>query len=196
MTSQKKTMTPASDVPYHQIRASFTESTIIVYQAYNSTIADAAIRAQTLAVPEFKVERMTWIKPSFKWMLYRCGWAQKANQERVLALHLTREGWEQALKWSGSKEEGACVRIQWDPERDLKFNPLGWRSIQVGLSGKAVSEGLLGGWIVKVEDVTELAKEIGRLVASNNLKEAGSVLPDENPYDFLHETTRVACGAD
>src|SRR5579859_5385401 len=132
-------------IPYHQIRATFTDSTIIVYQAYNPSIASAAVAAQSLAVPAFKPERMTWIKPSFPWMLYRCGWARKPNQERVLALHLTREGWEQALKWAGRKEDGAWVRVQWDPERGVKFEALGWRSIQVGLSGEAVTAGLMGG---------------------------------------------------
>lgn len=128
-------------VPYHQIRATFSDESIIVYQAYNSAIADAAIHAQTFDVPEFKQDRMTWIKPSFRWMLYRSGWAQKWNQERILAIHLTRTGFEQALKWSGTKEEGASVRIQWDPERDMEFKPLEWRSIQIGLSGEAVKMG-------------------------------------------------------
>jgi hypothetical protein len=93
----------AEALPYHQIRATHTDSTIVVYQAYNATIADAAIRAQTLNVPTFNPERMTWIKPSFRWMLYRCGWARKRNQERVLAIHITRKGWEQALQWSGKR---------------------------------------------------------------------------------------------
>jgi hypothetical protein len=37
---------------------------------------------------------MTWIKPSFLWMMYRCGWATKPGQERVLAIQITREGFE------------------------------------------------------------------------------------------------------
>jgi hypothetical protein len=138
---------------------------------------------------------MTWIKPSFQWMLYRCGWGQKTNQERVLAIHLTREGWEQALKWSGSKEDGKCVRVQWDPERGMKFEGLAWRSIQVGLSGEAVSDGLLGGWVVKIEDYTEKAKRIGELVAEDKVEEAKALLPDEVVYEFLDESARTACGA-
>jgi uncharacterized protein DUF4291 len=27
---------------------------------------------------------VTWIKPSFLWMMYRCGWGKKAGQETVL----------------------------------------------------------------------------------------------------------------
>jgi len=180
-------------VPYRQIRATYTDSSIIVYQAYNHTIADATVQHQTLNVPCFKPDRMTWIKPSFRWMLYRCGWAQKVNQERVLAIHLTREGWEQALKWSGRKEEKACVRVQWDPERGMKLEPLPYRSIQVALKEQAVKEGLLGDWIVKIEDVTDVARKVGELVGEGKLEEAKSLLPAETDYTFLDDSARIAC---
>ncbi|MGH3392166.1 MAG: DUF4291 family protein, partial [Actinomadura sp.] len=41
---------------------------------------------------------MTWIKPSFLWMMYRCGWGTKEGQETVLAIEVTRDGFEWALK--------------------------------------------------------------------------------------------------
>jgi intein/homing endonuclease len=88
------------------------------------------------------------------------------------------------------------VRVQWDPERGMNFEGLGHRSIQVGLSGQAVEEGLLGGWIVKIEDFTELAKRIGELVKEGKVEEARQFLPEEKIYEFLDEEARVACGAD
>ena len=42
----------------------------------------------TLGGPLFNPTRMTWIKPSFAWMLYRCGYSAKHSQERVLKLKL------------------------------------------------------------------------------------------------------------
>ena len=30
-------------------------------------------------------------------MMYRCGWATKQNQERVLAVRITRDGFEEIL---------------------------------------------------------------------------------------------------
>jgi hypothetical protein len=39
---------------------------------------------------------MTWIKPSFLWLMARSGWARKPGQEMVLAVRITREGWEDA----------------------------------------------------------------------------------------------------
>jgi hypothetical protein len=40
---------------------------------------------------------LTWIKPSFLWMMYRSGWATKPGQEHVLAVEITRTGFEWAL---------------------------------------------------------------------------------------------------
>ena len=67
-----------------EVRAVYTDTTITVYQAYSAEVASPALSAGRF-VPPFKRERMTWIKPSFLWMMYRCGWATKPGQERVLA---------------------------------------------------------------------------------------------------------------
>lgn len=69
-----------------EIRAVFDDSTITVYQAYNKYIATAAVKAQTF-VPPFKTDRMTWIKPSLLWMMYRSGWATKENQDITEKCH-------------------------------------------------------------------------------------------------------------
>ncbi len=90
---------------YRAVRALYTESAITVYQAYPDAIADAALAAGTF-VPPFKRERMTWIKPSFRWMAYRCGWARKPDQERVLAVEITREGFE----WARSARQCSVSR--------------------------------------------------------------------------------------
>lgn len=70
--------------PYKQIRARFDAQTIVVYQAFNDAIADAALEAQRFVRP-FSLNRMTWVKPSFLWMMERCGWATKPNQESSTA---------------------------------------------------------------------------------------------------------------
>src|SRR5262245_17011877 len=80
----------------YQIRADYDDTTIVVYQAYRPGIANAAVRAGRFVEP-FSRSRMTWIKPSFAWMMHRCGWATKPGQEHVLALRITREGFEHAL---------------------------------------------------------------------------------------------------
>jgi len=59
-------------MPGRQIRALFSARTVTVYQAYAPEIADPALVAGTF-VPPFRLGRMTWIKPSFLWMMYRSG---------------------------------------------------------------------------------------------------------------------------
>jgi len=85
-------------IPYKQIRAVYDESTIRVYQAYSDSIADSALKNGTFVSPPFKLERMTWIKPSFLWMMYRAGWGYKdSGQKRVLAIDITYDGFAWAL---------------------------------------------------------------------------------------------------
>ncbi|MQR99478.1 DUF4291 family protein, partial [Gluconobacter sp. AC10] len=156
------------NIQERQIRAVFDQKTIRVYQAYSDEIADAALSNGTFRPPTFKMERMTWIKPSFLWMMYRAGWGYKdAGQRRILAMDITRTGFEWALthscnthrgdvmspeEWSNLKLKSP-VRIQWDPERNLQLEPLPYRSLQIGLSKEAVSL-YTGEWIQKITDVT------------------------------------------
>lgn len=61
---------PLKAVPQKQIRALYDKDTITVYQAYSAAIAIPAVRQQNLcASPDFKLGRMTWIKPSWCWMM-------------------------------------------------------------------------------------------------------------------------------
>ncbi|MEU0500901.1 DUF4291 family protein [Nocardia sp. NPDC005998] len=69
--------------------ASYDDSTVVVYQAYSPHIAEPALAAATFVSP-FKRERMTWIKPSFLWMMYRCRWVGNPGRERVLAVNRSR----------------------------------------------------------------------------------------------------------
>lgn len=76
-----------------KIYALYDNNTIRVYQAYNAEIAEEALKLGTFG-SHFSLTRMTWIKPSFLWMMYRCGWAEKENQERVLAIDIKREAFD------------------------------------------------------------------------------------------------------
>jgi len=180
------------------IRAVYDEQTITVYQAYNSSIATSAVKAQTFVSPPFKMERMTWIKPSFLWMMYRSGWATKVGQERVLAIQITREGFHWALNhaclshfdatlhasaedWRAQLKQSP-VRIQWDPERDILMNKLAYRSLQMGLSGEGV-ERYVEEWIVGMQDVTDLCHRIHGLLKIRALEEAAPLLPKEKIYE-------------
>lgn len=171
-----------------QIRAVFDAETITVYQAYSPAIAEPAVAAGTF-VPPFKLSRMTWIKPSFRWMMYRSGWATKPGQERVLAIKITRTGFEEALclshfdadlypdyeTWKARKEQSP-VRIQWDPERSVDLRPLPWRSLQVGLTGEAARR-YVNEWITAIDDITDEVRELREAA-----RRSPDRLPAERPY--------------
>lgn len=63
--------------PTNEIRAYYTDDFIRVYQAFSYEIAESALDNKTSVSPPFSMSRMTWIKPSFLWMMYRSGWAKK-----------------------------------------------------------------------------------------------------------------------
>ncbi|MEU0199743.1 MULTISPECIES: DUF4291 domain-containing protein [unclassified Streptomyces] len=187
--------------PRFRVRARHTESTLTVYQAYRPEIGVPAARDGRFP-STWKRERMTWIKPSFLWMMYRCGWGTKEGQETVLAIEISREGFHWALRhaclshyvpalhgdradWKRRLRQ-APARVQWDPERDLRLNPLPHRSLQLGLAGEAAAR-YADEWIVGIEDVTPLAAEVRGRVRAGELDAAAALLPEERPYDLDDE---------
>jgi Domain of unknown function (DUF4291) len=140
--------------------------------------------------------------------MYRCGWATKEGQETVLAVEMSREGFERALRnaclshyvrgphtdhdaWKRELKR-APARVQWDPERDALLRPLPHRSLQLGLSGEAAHR-YADEWTLTITDVTPLAREIHALVRAGDLTAARRLLPPELPYpadDTLLERLR------
>lgn len=177
-----------------KILAQFNENTIRVYQAYNSRIAAEAVSLGTFGML-FKMDRMTWIKPSFLWMMYRSGWATKKDQERILAIDIERTGFKVILEsvvlstfeegvyrsyenWR-SQLEVSEVRCQWDPDRDIYGNPLDGRAIQLGLKGNMLKY-YVNDWIVKINDITEEVIELRESINSKTFEI--SMLPIEREY--------------
>ncbi|MFJ6751287.1 DUF4291 domain-containing protein [Streptomyces sp. NPDC091266] len=190
------TATPAPAEPLRRVRARYTEATVTVYQAYAPAPGVPAARDGRFPAA-WKRERMTWIKPSFLWMMYRCGWGAKADQETVLAIEIERAGFDRALEsaclshydsavhadrgaWK-QQLRNAPVRVQWDPERDLRLTALPYRSLQLGLSGEA-SRQYADEWTVGITEVTPLAHEIHALMRSGETAAAAALLPQERPY--------------
>ncbi|BCK70326.1 hypothetical protein Srufu_042790 [Streptomyces libani subsp. rufus] len=182
--------------PQRRIRALYTERTVTVYQAYSPALGLPAARDGRFPAA-WKRERMTWIKPSFLWMMYRCGWGAKADQETVLAVEIERDGFDWALRnaclshydtgehadraaWQ-RELKGAPARVQWDPERDLGLRALPYRSLQLGLSGEA-SRRYADEWTVAIRDVTPLAREVHARVRAGETAAAAALLPEERPY--------------
>ena len=180
--------------PEREIRAVYTDETIRVYQAYNGIIAEEAVKLGTFG-PHFSMNRMTWIKPSFLWMMYRSGWAGKEGQEHILAIDIKREGFDKAVRSAVlssyhedrgiSREEwqrlvkSSDVRVQWDPEKDVNGSDLPYRSIQIGLRGNAVYE-YVNDWIVSLTDITAEVKRLDAM--RKNGQNITPFLPAEKVY--------------
>ena len=126
----------------------------IVYQAYNRLIAYYALRHQQLGDPQFSYERLSRIKPGFLWMMYRCGWGTKGEQENVLAIRLQKADFIYLLRntaYSTFKRKIYADKDEWKQDLEQKegrlqsgHDPYGRemerRAIQAGLKGSLLQQ--------------------------------------------------------
>ena len=182
--------------------------TITVYQAFNNAIANYAVANQKFGGSNYSMNRMTWVKPNFMWMMYRAGWATKQNQERILALKIkhegfnkilldavhssfqghiydTREAWKEALTTSQ-------VRLQWDPDHDPLGEKLTRKAIQLGIRGEMLQQ-MNEEWLTEITDVTEFVKA-QHVFAKGDF--ADLVVPFERVVDYRDEAIVRSIGLD
>jgi len=150
------------------ILAQFDRETIIVYQAYRPEIGHSAARHGRFG-DGFSLNRMSWIKPNFLWMMYRSGWGTKPGQEVVLAIRLRRSGFEEILAqavhstfdprvyrsnelWKKAVSTSP-VRLQWDPDHHPSGAKEERRAIQLGLEGAALRR-YVDEWTIEIEDIS------------------------------------------
>ncbi len=150
------------------------DDTIIVYQAFNHQIADYAVANQRFGGSAYSFTRMTWIKPNFLWMMFRAGWASKENQERILAIRMSKNGFIQLLEegvytiYTSEKYESkeswqaalsnSEVRIQWDPDHDPSGKKIARRALQIGIKGSRVEQ-FNNEFIQEIIDITAFVKQ-------------------------------------
>ncbi|MDX2220356.1 MAG: DUF4291 domain-containing protein [Burkholderiales bacterium] len=136
------------------ILACFDDSTIVVYQAYRPSIGQFAVEHGRFGGPDFSLSRMSWIKPNFHWMMYRCGWGLKEGQEIVLGLRISRQFFDSVLAeavpstfdaeafssrdaWQVAVAK-SNVRLQWDPDHAPDGAKQERKAIQLGLRGEVL----------------------------------------------------------
>lgn len=168
---------------------------LIVYQAYKKSIAEYAVKHQKLGGPDFSFNRMSWIKPNFLWMMYRCGWATKLGQEHVLALWIPQRFFDQILEnaisssfssdqhvnieaWRRELEQ-KDVRLQWDPDHDPYGKPVERRAIQLGLKGHFLKE-FATHEVAQISDITPFVREQSKFVDVRDLGRL--IVPAEEVY--------------
>jgi len=183
------------------IMAQFDRDTIVVYQAYRPAIGLFASEHQRFG-GEFSLNRMSWIKPNFLWMMHRSGWGRKEGQEITLAVRLRRAGFDEILEQAvhssyvpeiyGSHENWRMrlatspVRLQWDPDHDPRGGKQERRAIQLGLAGEALRQ-YTQSWIVSIEDISEFVANQRANAEAND--HANLITPQEAVYPVNNPET-------
>jgi hypothetical protein len=181
---------------YH-LMAQYDDEKIIVYQSYRKEIGEFAVRNQYFGGP-FSLERMTWIKPNFLWMMYRNGWGTKERQEYVLAIHLKMDAFRKYLEnavyssyndrlgisgdeWK-DEVKASSARLQWDPDHDPFGAKQERRAIQIGLRNDLIRS-FAREDLILIENISEFVKEQHQFVLNDKLDEL--MLPEENRYCLM-----------
>src|SRR5262249_11790625 len=150
------------------ILAQFDDGSVIVYQAYRPAIGHFAAEHRYFG-GEFRLSRMSWIKPNFLWMMDRCGWGTKEGQEVVLAVRLKRSAFDEILRQAvhsafvlevyGTEDAwrravaGSDVRLQWDPDHHPSGAPVDRRAIQLGLRRDVLAR-YAKEWLLDIQDIS------------------------------------------
>jgi hypothetical protein len=157
----------------HHILAQYDDESVVVYQAYSPSIGHFAATHGFFG-GEFRLNRMSWIKTNFLWMMYRSGWATKIGQEVILAIKIKREAfdsilsqaihstfipeiYESKVKWK-ELVKNSNVRLQWDPDHDPSGKKCERRAIQLGLRLEVLKK-YSKEWIVEIKELSSFVAE-------------------------------------
>ncbi|NER03297.1 MAG: DUF4291 domain-containing protein [Okeania sp. SIO3C4] len=176
------------------ILAQFDENSVVVYQAYKPEIGNFAVSKGYFG-GEFSLNRMSWIKTNFLWMMYRSGWGSKTGQEVILAVTIKRTAFDEILATAvhskfiptiyKTQEEWkelvrrSPVRLQWDPDHNPMGQKVERRAIQLGLRGE-ILRNYSRDWILKIENITEFVRQ--QRSNRESSKWINLITPTENVY--------------
>ncbi len=176
------------------IIAQFTQEYIIVYQAFRDSVAEYAVANQRFGSEDYDFGRTTWLKPSFLWMMYYSGWANKQNQENVLAIKISIAGFEEILKNAvlnkfydslplldifRKNKTPEQIQWQWESYHDLRGNKTDRKAVKIGLSGDMLQR-FNNEWILEIQNITEYVKQQQKLVKEDKIDQV--LLPRERAY--------------
>lgn len=159
---------------------------LVIYQAFNSAIAKYAVANQQFGGNHYSFTRMSWIKPNFLWMMYRAGWARKANQECILAIEIQKKHFEEILRvaihssfkpkvyasqaeWQTQLKASEVV-MQWDPDHHPNGSKLQRRAVQLGLR-RDILKKFGTEWAVSITNITEFVTAQAQKLDAQKLDE-------------------------
>jgi hypothetical protein len=190
------------------ILAQYDADSIVVYQAYKPAIGHFAAEHGHFG-GEFSFERMSWIKPNFLWMMYRCGWGVKEGQEVTLAVRIRRSAFDDILRaavhstfepavypshaaWQVAVDQSS-VRLQWDPDHHPSGAKQERRAVQLGLRGDVLAR-YGREWIVDIEDVSDFVAAQREHVVSKQYEQL--MTPTEHVYPVADPQVVLKLGLD
>ncbi|RYZ38641.1 MAG: DUF4291 family protein, partial [Sphingobacteriales bacterium] len=158
-------------------------------------IANYAVENQKFGGPDYEFDRVTWLKPSFLWMMNYSGWAGNKNQENVLAIKVDRKGFDSILhtavlteyykslhpdsdKWK-EQLNNSEVKLQWEPYYDLYGNKSDRKAVKIGISG-GILERFNNEWIMEIQNITPYVRHQQQLMLEKRV--AQIELPHERAY--------------
>ncbi|MEQ1570416.1 MAG: DUF4291 family protein [Myxococcota bacterium] len=149
--------------------ASFDERVVTVWQAHSNAVADAAVAAGRFGGRAWRTDRVTRFRVSLPSLLARNGWATRPGRERILAVHVSRGGFDallrQAVHASFEPElypsrsgwllatRYANVTVAWHADVDPTGSDLPRQTVRFGVRDAALRE-LTSKWVVGVDDWT------------------------------------------
>jgi hypothetical protein len=175
------------------IFATYSEEYVTVYQAFGNNIADELLLYGKFG-PSFSLNRTSWIKTSFLWMMHRSEWATKINQERIFSIQITKEGFDNILsqavltkfkpKIHGTSSEWkkkfntTNVLCQLDPDRDIYGRENQRKAVQLGLKNE-ILDMYVNDFIVDFVEITDDVRKYKKMISENNYN---FCLPEEKEY--------------
>jgi hypothetical protein len=190
------------------VLAQFDDDAVVVYQAYRPEIGHFAAERGYFG-GDFSLDRMSWIKPNFLWMMFRSAWGTKEGQEVTLAVWIKRLAFDAILNeaihstfvpelyasHSEWKQAVACssVRLQWDPDHDPSGAKVERRAIQLGLRGDVLAH-YAREWIVHLEDISDFVAQqrpFARAAVCDRL-----MVPREEVYPVADRDVAARLGID
>ncbi|MEM6346478.1 MAG: DUF4291 family protein [Bacteroidota bacterium] len=159
------------------VYADYDEEGVYVYQAFKPSTVEIAVEKGTFG-KGFGLDRTSWIKPSFGWVLHRTKYATKNRMQAIARIKITHQSFLQILQnsveahwqpnlfetedqWQTALKKADVVH-QWDPERAIDGRPLDRQAIQLGLRA-GILKSYVDEFIIKVESATAIAHEMGAL---------------------------------
>lgn len=155
------------------ILAHYDEHSVVVYQAFKPTIGRFAAMHGFFG-GGFRLDRTSWVKTNFLWMMYRSQWGTAPQQEIVLAVFLKRDAFDWLLSqavhsryhahlypsdtaWYAQLHRSPVV-LQWDPDHAPTRHRLSRSAIQLGLRGEALAR-YAREWIIAIEDISDFVAQ-------------------------------------